>query len=229
MRKAYGYLRVSGLGQVNGDGFSRQLDAIHVYADKIGIEIVEVFRELGISGTADENARPAFAEMVGAILRNGIDTIVVESLDRLAREYRIQEHLLVYLASKGIRLLSARTEEDVTAAIQADPMKRALIQIQGIFAELEKGMLVKKLRLARERVRATKGKCEGRKAFGETAAEQAVIRHIRALRRARKGLKRRSLQTIAGMLNAEGLTTKTGAQWTGVQVKRALEYRAPSK
>ena len=229
MRKAYGYLRVSGLGQVNGDGFSRQLDAIHVYADKIGIEIVGVFRELGISGTADENARPAFAEMVGAILRNGIDTIVVESLDRLAREYRIQEHLLVYLASKGIRLLSARTEEDVTAAIVADPMKKALVQIQGVFAELEKGLLVKKLRLARERVRATKGKCEGRKAYGETAEEQAVIRHIRALRRARKGLTRRSLQTIAGMLNDEGLTTKTGARWTATQVKRALEYRAPSK
>ena len=229
MKKAYAYLRVSGLGQVDGDGFSRQLDAIQAYADKVGIEIVEVFRELGVSGTADENERPAFSEMVGAILRDGIDTIIIEGLDRLAREYRIQEHLLVYLASKDITLLSARTEEDVTAAIQADPMKRALIQIQGVFSELEKSMLVKKLRLARERVRATKGKCEGRKAYGETAEEQAVIRHIHALRRARKGLKRRSLQTIAGMLNAEGLTTKTGARWTATQVKRALEYRAPSK
>jgi len=229
MKKAYGYLRVSGLGQVNGDGFSRQLDAIQAYADKAGYEIVEVFRELGISGTTDENERPAFAEMVGAILRNGVDTIIIEGLDRLAREYRIQEHLLVYLASKGIQLLSARTGENVTAAIQADPMKKALVQIQGVFSELEKSMLVKKLRLARERVRATMGKCEGRKAYGETEEEQAVIRHIRALRRARKGLKRRSLQTIAGMLNAEGLTTKTGAQWTATQVKRALEYRAPSK
>ena len=229
MKKAYGYLRVSGLGQVDGDGFRRQLEAIEVYAAKAGIEIVEVFREIGISGTADENERPAFSEMVGAILRDGVDTIIIEGLDRLAREYRIQEHLLVYLASKGITLLSARTEEDVTAAIQADPMKRALVQVQGVFSELEKSMLVKKLRLARERVRAAKGKCEGRKAYGETEAEQAVIRHIRALRRARKGLKRRSLQDIAGMLNAEGKTTKTGAQWTATQVKRALEYRAPSK
>ena len=43
--------------------------------------------------------------------------------------------------------------ENVTEAYLADPMKRALIQIQAVFAELEKSMIVKKLRAARQALR----------------------------------------------------------------------------
>jgi DNA invertase Pin-like site-specific DNA recombinase len=78
--------------------------------------------------------------MVSEIMKDGVDTILVESLDRLAREYRIQEQLLIYLASKGINLISANTGENVTKAISEDPMKKALIQIQGVFAELDKSL-----------------------------------------------------------------------------------------
>ena len=133
--QAFGYLRVSGKGQVDGDGFTRQEETIRAYAEKAGYEVVELFREEGVSGTKDELDRPAFQEMVAEILRNGVKTIIVERLDRLAREYRIQESLLIYLASKDITLINASTQENVTEAVQSDPMKKALIQIQGIFAE----------------------------------------------------------------------------------------------
>ena len=36
--KAFGYLRVSGQGQVQGDGFTRQEEAIKAYAEKAGYE-----------------------------------------------------------------------------------------------------------------------------------------------------------------------------------------------
>ena len=45
MKKAFAYLRVSGKGQVDGDGFTRQLEAIKTYAKGHGIRIVRVFRE----------------------------------------------------------------------------------------------------------------------------------------------------------------------------------------
>jgi len=34
MQKAFAYLRVSGKGQIEGDGFTRQLSAIQAYAAK---------------------------------------------------------------------------------------------------------------------------------------------------------------------------------------------------
>jgi site-specific DNA recombinase len=102
MTKAYAYLRVSSQGQAENDkdGFTRQLETIEDYCKRNGVVIAQVFKEEGISGTKDETERPSFQEMVSIILSNGVRTVIVEGLDRLAREYRIQESLLIYLASK---------------------------------------------------------------------------------------------------------------------------------
>ena len=62
-------------------------------------------------------------------------------------------------------------------------------------------------------------------ASGETDEEQAVIRHIRALRRRRKGGRRSSLRAIARRLNDEGYGTKENAEWAATQVHRALKRR----
>jgi DNA invertase Pin-like site-specific DNA recombinase len=222
--KAYGYLRVSGQSQIDGHGLDRQLDAVRKYAEANGYDILKVFKEEGISGTKDEEHRPAFKEMISEILRNGVDIIIIESLDRLAREYRIQEQLLIYLVSKGISLISANTGENVTQAIQVDPMKKAMVQIQGIFAELDKSLLVKKLRKSREQIRQKKGKCEGRKRYGEDSPEeQEVVKRIKLMRRKRKGgLKGMSMQQIADKLNEEGIKTKTGKRWHRAQVHAVL-------
>ena len=48
----------------------------------------------------------------------------------------------------SIDLYSANTGENVTQAIKDDPVKKAMVQMQGVFAELEKSRLVKKLRKA---------------------------------------------------------------------------------
>ena len=101
MSQAFAYLRVSTVGQVQGHGFDRQLDTIQAYAQEAGIEIVQVFKEEGISGTTDETQRPAFQELMAAVLGNGVRTIIVESMDRLARELRIQEALACLPGQQG--------------------------------------------------------------------------------------------------------------------------------
>src|SRR5512139_214968 len=205
--KVYAYLRVSGRSQVDGDGFDRQLEAITAYAAKHRHYIDGVYREEAVSGTTAGDERPAFTEMLTAMLTNGVKACVVEGLDRLAREYRVQETMLVYLASKKLTLLSARTEEDVTAAMMDDPMRRALIQIQGVFAELEKGLLVKKLRHAREAKRAATGKCEGRKSYREVAGDALLTARLRR----DDGW---SHTRIANQLNCDGVATLSGGRWT---------------
>ena len=223
MLKAYGYIRVSSKGQIDGDGFKRQEDIILEYAQQKGIELVDVFREEGVSGTTEESDRPAFQEMVSAILKNGVRTIIIEGLDRLAREYRIQESLLIYLASKDITLISARTDEDVTEAIMADPMRKALVQIQGVFAELEKNLLVKKLRTARTNKRAATGKCEGRKGYRD-GGPLDVVKEIKRLRRkpSKAGMKRKTYREIADALNESGRTTMDGKPFTATNVGSLL-------
>ena len=224
MEKAYVYLRVSSTTQVDGCGFDRQEKECRAYAKRAGYTIEGVYRELGVSGTKDETGRPAFQEMLTDILTNGVRVVIVEGLDRLARELRIQETLLVYLASKGVDLLSARTEENITQAVKDDPMRKALIQIQGVFSELEKNQLVRRMRKARDKKSAdAKHRIEGPKAYGATPAERHIVNRVRAMRRTRRnGTSGMTMQAIADRLNSEGVPTRLGKRWTPVQVYNIL-------
>ena len=220
--EAYGYLRVSGKGQIDKDGFHRQRDVISKFAVDSNITIPLYYQEKGVSGTKGEADRPAFQEMITDVLSNGVNTIIVERLDRLAREYVVQEQLLIYLASKRIVLLNASTGENITEAINSDPMKKAIIQIQGVFAELEKSLLVKRLKKARQRKKAETGKCEGTKGWDELAPERKaeVLKLVRRLRRKpRGGGRQKSYQQVADHLNSKRIKTLRGGIWSSQLVR----------
>jgi len=223
MQQVFGYLRVSGKGQIDGHGFNRQEEAVRAYCERTGCQLLQVFKEQA-SGTVDEARRPEFAAMVSTILKNGVDTIIVESLDRLAREYRIQELLLIYLASKNITLIAANTGENVTEAVTSDPMRKAMVQMQSVFAELDKSMLVKKLRKARDRKRQETGRCEGPKPFYQGSE---VVKEIRRLRRKRKGVKRLTYAQVADKLNEQGYRSAKGQAFNSGSV-RAIMSRLKS-
>jgi len=216
---AFAYLRVSSRGQTSGHGFERQAETIQAYAAEHGYIVEETFRD---AFTGTEADRPEFNRMLATILTNGVRTILVESLDRLARDVMVQSLLLAKLAQHDITLINCVTGEDVTASLSDDPMRRALIQIQSVFSELEKSRLVSKLRRAREAVRDKIGKCEGRKAFGEKAGECETVHLMRALRRKRAG-KRMSFAKIAVEMNRRSVPTRTGAVWHTTTVKNILQ------
>ena len=192
----------------------------------MGFEIVGEFQEEGITGDSTWTDRPAFQEMIGAILNNGVRTVFVENLTRLARAYVIADAILVYLASKRITLISADTGEDVTAAMSGDPMKKAMIQMQAVFSELEKNSLVRKLNAARARKRAETGRCEGVKPYGTLPGEAKAVARMRQLRRKPVGKnKRLSFARIADQLNAEGIPTRGGKPWAASTVKQILNRK----
>ncbi len=227
IKQVFAYLRVSDRSQVDKGGFDRQLKSIKAYCADQGFKIADVYREEGISGTKDELERPTFQNMITAILGNGIRTIVVESLDRLARELRIQEQILFYLARHDICLISANTGENVTEAVKSDPMKNALIQIQGVFSELDKKQLVSKLQRGREKAKRDRGKCEGRKHYGEESEEERqIIKRITYMRRKSKYQeKRMSFQKIATALNEDGIKTRLGKNWTSTGIKNVVDKK----
>jgi len=214
MRKAYGYLRVSGRAQVQGDGFPRQLAAIKGYAANHGIRIMKIFREEGVSGTKDLGDRPALLDLMVALHGNGVRLVLVEKLDRLARDLMVQETILADLRKHGFELVSVN-EPDLCSN---DPTRKLMRQVMGGVAEYEKAMIVLKLRGARERMKAKNGRCEGRKPYGYYEGEPEIIARMKALR-----AEGRSYDDIAASLNAEGHKTRTaGKRWFGMAVSRIL-------
>jgi len=212
---AVAYIRISGMGQADGNGLDRQTAAITKFAAKAGYELEATYKDVH-TGTDEALNRPGFSDMVANL--NGTKTIIVERLDRLARSILVQEQAITWLAAHGFHLLVADTEENVTEAYMADPMKRAMIQMQGVFAELEKSMLVKKLRLAREKKRKENGKCEGRKAYGEVdALERDVVESIFQCR-----YNGSTYEAIASSLNFVGHKTRMGKNWTKNSVRSVV-------
>src|ERR1700733_7171291 len=98
--KAYGYLRVSGKAQVEGDGFVREEQSIRQYADTHGYIIESVFREEGASGTKAMESRPALLELLDTVKETG-GTVIIEKLDRRARDLMVSESILADFQRKG--------------------------------------------------------------------------------------------------------------------------------
>jgi len=222
MTKAFAYVRVSGKGQIKGDGFPRQLQAIKAYAAEHDLKVVQVFREEGVTGTMESMDRPAWAAMITALLADGVKAIVIEKLDRLARDLMVQEATIADLQKSGFTLISV-AEPDLMAN---DPTRILMRQLMGAVAQYDKSQIVLKLRGARMRKRAVEGRCEGRKPFGRDQSEKAAIERMRTLRA--DGL---AFDKIAKRLNSEGIPTRTGKRWHGVVVNRILtgSNRFPEK
>src|SRR5215467_1645001 len=179
MKKAFAYLRVSGQGQVPGDGFPRQKAAIEAYGKTHDIEIVQWFEEEGVSGTLPGEDRPAWLRLWNALESNGTKTVLIERLDRLARSLMIQETLLADLKKSGFEIIST-AEPDLDSN---EPTRKLIRQVLGAVAEYDRGMVVAKLRGARDRSSKALGRrCEGRKKFGTRPGEVEVIVRMKELK-----------------------------------------------
>jgi DNA invertase Pin-like site-specific DNA recombinase len=214
MTKAFAYLRVSGRGQIDGDGFNRQLTAVKKYAAANGIKIVRVFREEGISGATEWESRPAFSEMMGILLNNGVRTVMVERLDRVARDLLVQESVVADFQRKALTLISV-SEPDL---LSDDPSRILMRQMLGAFFQYEKTLLVAKLRGARQRMKISTGRCEGRKGYGFRTGEAAIIEMMTKLRA--NGV---AVDKIADKLNADGVRPRAGLRWYPTSVYRVLK------
>lgn len=215
--KAFAYLRVSGKGQVDGDGFPRQLEAVQKYATANEIEIVEVFREEGISGTTELDGRPALSELFAALEENGIKTVIVEKLDRLARDLMVQETIMADIRKSGYTLLST-CEPDLCSN---DPSRVLVRQIFGAISQYEKEMIVLKLRGARQRQKAKTGRCEGKKPFGFYPEEQETIAVLNCFRMAGTPTSR-----ILEELTNKGHKTRSGKPWNASTIRKILQNEA---
>lgn len=88
VKKVYGYIRVSTGTQIDGYGLKMQEEAIRRYCKDNKLELVEIFKDEGISGATDDmeddvSIRPGLTDMLGAL--NGINRIVVLNTARVWR------------------------------------------------------------------------------------------------------------------------------------------------
>jgi DNA invertase Pin-like site-specific DNA recombinase len=217
--KAVSYLRVSGKGQVDGDGFPRQREIIERFARSAGFELVDEYRDEGVSGTKELDDREGLSDLLARIRSNGVRVVLVERADRMARDLIVGELILNQFRDLGVKVIAADGGTELTTA-DDDPTRTLIRQVLGAVAQFEKAVIVSKLKAARVRKRRVEGRCEGRKPFGTRPGEAEVVALIRKLRRKPRGGERLSFAAIAERLNVEGRPTRTGKPWAPETVRQ---------
>jgi DNA invertase Pin-like site-specific DNA recombinase len=219
--EAIAYLRTSSATNVGADKDSdkRQRAAIAAFAKAHGYALVDEFYDAAVSGADPIGERPGFKAMLDRIAGNGVRTIIVESPDRFARDLTVQLTGHDFLNKLGIALIPATAPDFFT---EDTPTAVLVRQVLGAIAQFEKASLVAKLRAARDRIRQTKGKCDGRKSHAEREGGKELIDLARRLRRPDSNRRPISLRKVAAQLAEQGYVSSTGQPYVASAVASML-------
>jgi len=220
-----GYCRVSSPTQVEtGQGLAIQQKTIRDWIKGHGHRLVGLHRDEGVSGTIEE--REGLTEALAAVRFNGAEGLVITTLDRLARSLTVQEAVLAQVWSAGGRVFTV-DDGEVLADDPDDPARTFIRQVMGAVAQLERGLIARRLRRGRQHKAEQGGYAAGAPPLGFRAEggelvpdpdEQAAVQRIVELRADGASLRR-----IAAALTAERLTPKRGGAWHPQQVARVLD------
>ena len=141
MKRAALYLRVSTLDQHP----ESQLHDLRALAAQRGQEIVAEYTDR-MSGARAR--RPGLDQMLADAHRGMFDVLLVWAFDRLARSVRHFLEVLDELNQLNIQFVSFREQIDT-----GGPLGRAMIIIVGAIAELERSLIVERVRAGMRRAR----------------------------------------------------------------------------
>ncbi|MBL9028940.1 MAG: recombinase family protein [Caedimonas sp.] len=150
--KIIGYVRVSSYDQ----NPERQLE---------GVPLDKIFTD---KASGKDLKRPAFQELLDYV-REG-DTVMVHSLDRLARNLDHLRHVINVLTQKGVRI--DFVQEKLVFTDEDSPLSHLLLSVMGAFAEFERS-LIRERQLEGIAIARQKGLYKGRrKALNEAQAKE---------------------------------------------------------
>ena len=161
MKRAVLYARVSTTDQT----CDTQLLDLRQMAEQRGLTIIEEFIDHGVSGARAK--RPGLDRLLANARRGKFDVLLIWSFDRMARSVRHLIEVLDELGKLNIEFISFREAIDTSAALG-----RAMIVIVGAIAELERNLIVERVRAGMRRARL-EGRHIGRRPRGQSLGQLA--------------------------------------------------------
>jgi len=159
---AVGYARVS----VEGEDVENQVKAIEEYAKASGLQLVGVFKDVGVSGAKPALEREGFRQMLAALANMpSVKAVIIYDISRLGRDMvdviETYRHLTERL---GLSVLFVKHPE--LNVVQGTPLgeaiRKATLALLGIAAEVERALISERTRTGLARARA-QGRHVGRR------------------------------------------------------------------
>lgn len=135
-----GYIRVSSVGQ----NTARQKAGLEVEVEDVprsllqleGADVQRIFEDHASGSTTD---RPKLRELMDFV-RDG-DSVVVYSLDRLARNLMDLKNVIEAFRKKGVEIEFIKERLKFSAKKEGTPMENLLLNVMGSFAEFERAII----------------------------------------------------------------------------------------
>lgn len=205
--------------------------------DTLNVKIVHIVTDGeekgGKSGKSTLDERPGLMSAVQMIHDGEADGILAPNLDRLARELTVQEAVLSYVWALGGRVFTAdhgeMLEDDDT-----DPMRTAMRQMRGVFHQLDRGLIRKRLTEGRAAKGARGGYAYGAPRYGQRSEDGELVdveeeKDVEAQIREWADDEGLGVRPICNRLNERGIPAKRGGRWHPTTVSRILSPEAREK
>ena len=226
--RAVGYVRVSTEDQTKGYSLDAQRAEIQRYCEQHGYELVRIYPDEGVSAHTDKIwKRPQLSLLLkdAQAEQRQFDVVIVHTIDRWARNMRVQTEALEILGRAGVGFASVTENIDYTTL-----EGRLMLTMIGGFAEFFSGQLARHVQKG-VRQRVAHGLPNGSVPFGyltdeETGIPCPVPDEAEAVQTA--FAKRAAGETngqIANWINAQGLTTRRGNPFTPGAIRDMLSFR----
>lgn len=217
-RRAAVYLRISLDATGEGLAVERQRKECRSIVDARGWEVAREYVDNSISASDARKARPGYDALVRDFEAGHFDALVCYDLDRLTRQPRQLEDWIDAAESRGLALVTANGEADLTT--DAGRLF-ARIRLAVARAEVERKS-ARQRSAARQRSELGKPplgvRLTGYTPRGELVPDEAeVVRTIFD-----RFLESRSLRTVARSLAADGIETRHGKPWHPSSVQTIL-------
>lgn len=226
MKRAAGYIRVSLAEQADGHSLDAQRREIERYCERHGYELARIYADEGVSAHVEEiGKRPQLAALLADAESGAFDLVIVHTLDRWARNIRLQSAALQRLGAGGVGFASVTENFDFTTPAG----KMTLTLIGGVSEFFSDQLAVHVVKGQRQRVES--GLPQGRPPFGYRVDEPGAVPRVHeqegpAVRTAfAMRAAGRSNGEIAEWLNGQGLRTLTGRLHTAHSVKDMLNRK----
>lgn len=132
------YLRVS---TSENQTVENQLRDLNLAAERLGWDVVAVYRDEGISGAKGREKRPGLDALMKGIARREFDMVAAWSVCRLGRSL---QHLVGLLGDLNARQIDLYLH--VQGIDTSTPSGRAMFQMLGVFAELERSLISERVK-----------------------------------------------------------------------------------
>jgi len=153
--KKVGYGRTSTDDQTKRETIENQVIFINKYADLHKIELLEVYKDDGVSGVIPFSERKAARQLLQDADKGLFDTVLVFKLDRLGRTARNVLNAIAELEAKGLKVKSLTEPFDTET-----PTGRLMVTMLAGFADLDRSNIIERLQYGAE-IAAKQGKWLG--------------------------------------------------------------------